>query len=101
MSATFADRAFDLQQQGHDPDDIATQLVKEGASPGLARICVRDLDWQTDDSASTSDDSGTALLWLVGGVLVTVVTFAAAAGGGKFVIAVGPIAYGLSRLLRR
>lgn len=103
MSATFADRAFDLQQQGHDPDDIATQLVKEGASPGLARICVRDLDWHgADDAGSTSsDDSGVALLWLIGGVLVTVVTFAAAAGGGKFIIAVGPIAYGLSRLLRR
>lgn len=102
MSATFADRAFDLQQQGHDPDDIATQLVKEGASPGLARICVRDLDWQTEhEDGSASDDSGLALLWLVGGVLVTGVTFAAAAGGGKFIIAVGPIAYGLSRLLRR
>lgn len=101
MSATFADRAFDLQQQGHDPDDIATQLVKEGASPGLARICVGDLDWRESGQDSTSDDSGTALLWLVGGVLVTVVTFAAAAGGGKFIIAVGPIAYGLSRLLRR
>lgn len=103
MSATFADRAFDLQQQGHDPDDIATQLVKEGASPGLARICVRDLDWQQSEheDGSTSNDSGVALLWLIGGVLVTVVTFAAAAGGGKFIIAVGPIAYGLSRLLRR
>ncbi|MBL8937879.1 MAG: hypothetical protein JNM69_25170, partial [Archangium sp.] len=52
------------------------------------------------EDGSASDDSGVALLWLVGGVLVTV-TFAAAAGGGKFIIAVGPIAYGLSRLLRR
>jgi hypothetical protein len=100
MSATFSDRAFELQQQGVDPDDIAQHLEQEGASPGLARICVQDLDWGSDEQTA-HDDSGTAMLWLVGGLALTAVTFLLAANGGKFIIAVGPIAYGLSRLLKR
>lgn len=100
MSATFADRAFELQQQGADPSDIVSQLVREGASPGLARICVGDLDW-ADDEAPPQDDAGTGLLWLMGGLLLTGVTFMLAANGGKYIIAVGPIVYGLSRLLKR
>lgn len=100
MSATFSDRAFELQQQGCDPDDIASQLQREGASPGLARICVGDLDWRGEEQ-TPEDDSGAAMLWLVGGLALTAVTFLLAANGGKFIIAIGPIAYGLSRLLRR
>jgi len=100
MSATFSVRAFELQRKGCDPDDLATRLVHEGASPGLARICVGDLDWGGEEQTA-ADDASTGMLWLVGGLLLTVVTFLLAANGGKFIIAVGPIAYGLSRLIKR
>lgn len=45
---------------------------------------------------------GFGAVWLVAGIIVSVVTYqqAVAAGGGVYVIAYGPVLYGIYRIIR-
>lgn len=42
---------------------------------------------------------GFGIAWLVAGVLITVITYAQAAGGGVYVVAWGPMVYGIYRIV--
>ncbi|MER5756550.1 hypothetical protein [Streptomyces sp. NPDC002088] len=42
---------------------------------------------------------GFGAAWLIGGVLITVVTYAQAQGGGVYLVAWGPVVYGIYRIV--
>jgi hypothetical protein len=39
-------------------------------------------------------------LWLLGGLILTIVTYNAAAGGGAYIVAWGPVIYGVYQVVR-
>lgn len=77
-----------LMSQGFSYDDA--DAILNHVQPGTAA---------TEDNTQ-SDDIAAGILWLVGGILVTALTYAAASDGGIFIIAYGPVIYGVLRLLK-
>ena len=49
---------------------------------------------------SKGDELGIGFLWFVGGLIVTVLTYSAASNGGCFLIAWGPMIYGVIKMLK-
>lgn len=104
-------QALKLMDDGLGPAQVEAELVAQGHSAEHARAVVDSLgDYasaQSEAQAISGGGSGAGqmdlvvgALFLLGGLALTIITFAAASGGGTYVLAWGPMLYGIIRIVK-
>lgn len=104
-------QALKLLEDGLSPAQVEDELIAQGTHPTQARAVVDSLgDYaaaQAEAQAVSDGGSGAGQgdllvggLFLVGGLVLTAVTYAAASGGGTYLLAWGPMLFGLLRIMR-
>ena len=77
----------------YDAETILEEAYEEGSSKSKAE--------PTSINEAKSNDVFVGLLWLTGGLLITAITYSAAKeNGGMYIVAYGPVIYGLVRLIK-
>ena len=80
--------------QSHTLEQTDAYLRDAGLRPGDAKKVVIG----AAEELRIKRSQRTAMLWIAGGVAITMATFAVAEPGGSYVVAFGPIIYGVVKL---
>ena len=106
-----------LEEKVNNAIDMAQKMVYQGYSNGEIRMALMEYGFNYDDAESIlkhvydespspenkakSNDVAVGFLWLIGGLLVTAITYSAASEcGDMYIIAYGPVIYGVVRLIK-
>jgi hypothetical protein len=79
------------------PPPYAQQQPPYGAGPAPYQTVTPDQRniWETKGKRGI----GFGVAWLAGGLLISIITYANAAGGGVYIVAWGPVIYGIYRIV--